>query len=266
MKTVAEAAAPRGFVAAVRVQLVSEPTPATDRWLAIGENVAGVAWQLIGRADREHLVAFFVDSQLRTVASHLVGIGTATESLCDVAGLFRAALLASAHGIILVHNHPAGSSSFSQPDRALWEQIRQAGALLGIKVHDFIIVTPDPTTWCSIKGESEAGLQAERDREREEWRQKRLARRERANRTVEERLAFAVAVAEGKAGPGDLVEFPEGSVTLRRLAKRLYAATAALPDPARQVLGLRTGATYAVAARRLLREWKASASRSTVAT
>jgi len=245
---------------------VSEPTPAADSWLATGESIAGVAWQLIGRADREHLVAFFVDSRLRCVASHLVGIGTATESLCDTAGLFRAALLASAHGIILAHNHPAGSLSFSQPDHALWEQIRQAGALLGILVHDFIIVIPDPTTWSSVKRESEAALQAQRDRETEEWRQQRLARRERANRTPEERLAFAVAVAEGKVGSWDFAELAGGSVTLRRIAERLYAATAPLPDPAREVLGLRPGATYAVAARHLLRQWKASASRSTVAT
>jgi len=60
--------------------------------------------------------------------------------------------------------------------------------------------------------------------------------------------------------PGEFVELPEGAVTLRRLAARFYGARGPLQDPARRAVALRTGATYAVAARFLLRQWKASES------
>lgn len=243
-------------LASVRVQLVSEPTPLEGGMLAAAENVAAAAWQLIGRADREHLVAFFTDVHRRVVTVHTVGIGTAGAALCDTAGLFRAALLAGAHGVLVVHNHPSGTAEFSSEDLKLWGELRLAGAALGIKMHDFLLITPTWGKWSSAAREDEAALHAARRREFDGYQRRSDERRARGNRNPEEREAFAAAVVEGKRAPGDLVGVAGGTVTLRRLVSRLYSATAALPDPAREALGMRLGATYAGAARRLLGSWK----------
>lgn len=243
-------------LAAVRVQLVSEPTRLAGGWFAAAENAAAAAWELIGQADREHLVVFFVDNYSRVKAVHTVGVGVANSAFCDVAGLFRAALLAGARGVLAVHNHPGGSAEFSPDDRRLWLQLQQAGDLLGIKLHDFLVVTPSRTTWSSIARETEAGTQAERQRKLEGYQRRHEERQARGNRTSEERQAFAVAIAGGQRGPVDLVPVPGGQVTLHNLARRLYGATAPLPDPAREALGMRPGATFAGAARRLLGSWK----------
>jgi DNA repair protein RadC len=184
MKRVARAKADGRFVAAVRVQLVSEPTALPGAWKATVEAAARAAWALIGRADREHLVAFFTDSQLQVVAVHTVAIGTATQSLVDAGALFRAALLAGAHRIILAHNHPSGSTRPSADDWTLWRRVREAGELLGIKVEDSLLVTPDPARWLSLERDHQAAVQAEREQELEAYRQKRNERRQRGNRST----------------------------------------------------------------------------------
>ena len=40
----------------------------------------------------------------------------------------------------MMHNHPSGDPTPSQADIAVTEQIRQAGAVLGIVLHDHLIV------------------------------------------------------------------------------------------------------------------------------
>jgi len=40
----------------------------------------------------------------------------------------------------LVHNHPSGDPTPSEADIAMTEQIRQAGALLGLVLHDHLVI------------------------------------------------------------------------------------------------------------------------------
>ncbi|MFI5167877.1 MAG: hypothetical protein ACHQQS_14770 [Thermoanaerobaculales bacterium] len=81
--------------------------------------------------------------------------------------------------------------------------------------------------------------------------------RESANRTAGERGAFVAAIVTG-ATPGVVVDVDSHTVTVEQLARRLYAATAPLPEAGREVLGLGPGVTYASAARQLLKRWKAA--------
>ena len=54
--------------------------------------------------------------------------------------VFRQAILKSASGIILAHNHPSGDPSPSKEDRELTIRLKEAGNLLGILVQDHVIV------------------------------------------------------------------------------------------------------------------------------
>ena len=54
--------------------------------------------------------------------------------------MFREAIAENAAAIILVHNHPSGDPTPSGDDRAVTEQLVQAGKLLDIPVQDHIIV------------------------------------------------------------------------------------------------------------------------------
>jgi hypothetical protein len=51
------------------------------------------------------------------------------------------AIVDRAASVILVHNHPSGNTEPSQEDVAITERLIQAGEILGIKIHDHIIVS-----------------------------------------------------------------------------------------------------------------------------
>lgn len=69
--------------------------------------------------------------------------GTLTASLVEPTMVFRGALLAGSSAIILVHNHPSGNPTPSQEDIRLTSKLVEAGRLIGVKVHDHVIIGDD---------------------------------------------------------------------------------------------------------------------------
>lgn len=54
--------------------------------------------------------------------------------------MFQEALKQSAASVIFVHNHPSGNSEPSQEDIGITKQLVESGKILGIPVHDHIVV------------------------------------------------------------------------------------------------------------------------------
>lgn len=72
-----------------------------------------------------------------------VSEGTLDASLVHPREVFREALLESAAGVILIHNHPSGNPTPSEEDLRITRQLVEAGRLMGIKVYDHIILAGD---------------------------------------------------------------------------------------------------------------------------
>ncbi|TVM02686.1 MAG: DNA repair protein [Candidatus Brocadia sp. WS118] len=53
--------------------------------------------------DREHFVVLMLDIKWRIIGIHTISIGTLTETLVHPREVFKAAILANAHAIILGH-------------------------------------------------------------------------------------------------------------------------------------------------------------------
>jgi DNA repair protein RadC len=66
--------------------------------------------------------------------------GLLNASLWAPREIFRAAMVANAAAIILVHNHPSGDPTPSSDDRSMTSQLVAAGRLLDIPVHDHVII------------------------------------------------------------------------------------------------------------------------------
>ncbi len=81
-----------------------------------------------------------MNTQNRLLAYHEVSTGTLSASLVHPRELFRAAVLAGAANLILVHNHPSGDVTPSREDLALTRQLKEAARLLGFAVHDHVII------------------------------------------------------------------------------------------------------------------------------
>jgi DNA repair protein RadC len=72
--------------------------------------------------------------------------GILNSSLAHPRECFREAITQSAAAVIFVHNHPSGNPEPSQEDCAITKQLVEAGKIIGIAVHDHIIVAADKFT------------------------------------------------------------------------------------------------------------------------
>jgi DNA repair protein RadC len=83
-----------------------------------------------------------LDAQHRALrdAPIVITTGILSSSLIHPRECFRAAIIAGAVAVILVHNHPSGDPTPSADDRAVTEQLVAAGKLLDIPVHDHVII------------------------------------------------------------------------------------------------------------------------------
>ena len=92
-------------------------------------------------ADREFLLAIFVDTKNRVTAVEEVNVGDRSASIVDNAAIFRSAILLNASGVFLAHNHPSGDPTPSDADRRLFDALRnECAGPLNIRVLDMIIV------------------------------------------------------------------------------------------------------------------------------
>ena len=76
----------------------------------------------------------------RLIKEVTISEGTLDASIVHPRDVFREALLETASGVILIHNHPSGNASPSEEDLRITKQLVEAGRLLGIKVYDHIIL------------------------------------------------------------------------------------------------------------------------------
>lgn len=88
----------------------------------------------------ERFVALPMDARNRVIAELTIAHGGL--SMCPVApaDVFRALLREAAVSVIFAHNHPSGDASPSTDDIVLTDRLARAGALLGVRVLDHVIV------------------------------------------------------------------------------------------------------------------------------
>ena len=90
--------------------------------------------------DREHFKAILLNTKNGIVKVVTVAVGSLNAALVHPRELFKAAVIASAAGIILVHNHPTGSPEPSAEDSELTLRFVRCGELMGIELVDHIII------------------------------------------------------------------------------------------------------------------------------
>ena len=93
-------------------------------------------------ANLEHEVfsALFLDAQNRVIAFEQIFTGTLTQASVYPREVVKRALAHNAAAIILSHNHPSGVAEPSRADEMLTTSLKQALALVDVKVLDHIII------------------------------------------------------------------------------------------------------------------------------
>lgn len=126
-----------------RTKLVRDGTLRLPKVRVAGPlRAARIISDFIGDADRETLVALFLDDEHVPVGIQVISVGTRTESVSTPREVFKGAMLANAEEIILGHNHVSGSLDPSEHDVSMTKGLIEAGIIVGIKVVDHIIVGP----------------------------------------------------------------------------------------------------------------------------
>lgn len=100
----------------------------------------------------ERVRVLYLNTQNRLVLDEHVGDGSIDEAAIHPREIIRQALDIGASALILVHNHPSGNPEPSRADIQITNRIAEAGRLLGIVVHDHIIIGREGHTSLKAKG------------------------------------------------------------------------------------------------------------------
>lgn len=100
--------------------------------------------------ERREIFGFLsLDGRHRVIRVHEVSLGTRTQAPVDPAEVFRRALLDDAAGMVVFHNHPSGELEPSRDDLGLTRRLVDGGSVLGVPVHDHLIVAGG--RWLSMR-------------------------------------------------------------------------------------------------------------------
>ncbi len=109
--------------------------------LASPEAVARMARQRLGNSPHEECWLALVDQGNHLLAWERLRRGNIDRVALQPREVLEMALLRRASGVILVHNHPGGSPSPSQPDMVLTQELQDLAPRMGIRFLDHLIIT-----------------------------------------------------------------------------------------------------------------------------
>ncbi|WP_337266692.1 RadC family protein [Oryzifoliimicrobium ureilyticus] len=92
---------------------------------------------------KEQFRILFLDKKNALIADEVQGYGTVDHTPVYPREVVKRALELSATAIILVHNHPSGDPTPSRADIDMTKTIVETARVLGITVHDHIIIGKD---------------------------------------------------------------------------------------------------------------------------
>jgi DNA repair protein RadC len=100
----------------------------------------------------ERVRVLFLNTQNMLIHDEHVGDGSIDVAAIHPREVIRRAMDLGASALIIVHNHPSGSPQPSRADIEITNRIAEAGRLLGIVVHDHVIIGREGHTSLRAKG------------------------------------------------------------------------------------------------------------------
>ncbi len=104
------------------------------------EDVARYYGPLMRDLPTEIFRVVFLNTANMILGDDIVSEGGLAASIVEPRAVFRRAAAENAAGIICLHNHPSGNPEPSREDLRVTKQLVEAGKLMGIPLHDHIII------------------------------------------------------------------------------------------------------------------------------
>ena len=89
---------------------------------------------------REVFVVLHLNTANVVTAEYTLTTGGLAASIVEPRQVFERAILEHAASVVCLHNHPSGNPEPSREDVAITKQLCEAGKVLGIPVHDHLII------------------------------------------------------------------------------------------------------------------------------
>jgi DNA repair protein RadC len=106
----------------------------------------------MGHERTEQFRVLFFDGRNKLIADEIQGLGTINHAPAYPREVVRRCLELHASAVVLAHNHPSGDPAPSREDVAMTVEIAKAAALMGIAVHDHIVIGRGK--WLSFRSEN----------------------------------------------------------------------------------------------------------------
>lgn len=90
--------------------------------------------------NREVFVVLHLNTANVVTAEYTLTTGGLAASIVEPRQVFERAILEHAASVVCLHNHPSGNPEPSREDVAVTKQLCEAGKVLGIPVHDHVII------------------------------------------------------------------------------------------------------------------------------
>jgi len=136
-----------GEATAAALRIVAVATRRLARQTVYQEPVLG-SWQALidyltidmSHLTKERVRVLYLNTRNMLIHDEHFGDGTIDEAAIHPREVVHKAMDLGAAAVILVHNHPSGSPEPSRADIQITQRIAEAGRLLGITVHDHVII------------------------------------------------------------------------------------------------------------------------------
>lgn len=106
----------------------------------------------LGHLPHEVFAALYLDAQNRLLVAEELFRGTLTQTSVYPREIVKLALKHNAAALILAHNHPSGVAEPSRADELLTASLKQALALVDVRVLDHLIVAGNSTVSFAERG------------------------------------------------------------------------------------------------------------------
>ena len=138
----------------VSVRLVRDAQVYSEKKINGPEDAVFLIGNELRDMDREVACLVSLRTDGTPINCNFVSIGTLNYSLVHPRELFKAAILSNAEGILLVHNHISGNLAPSAEDIRMTDRLNRLSGMMGIPLHDHVIVGGDNSKYYSFRENS----------------------------------------------------------------------------------------------------------------
>jgi len=144
----------RKFISIYRISLVKDKHVAFEQCqLNNSQQAQTLIRQLIktqGQPDREQFCVILLNAKNKIIGLNIVSIGDLSSATVHPREVLKPAILANSCAMILCHNHPSDDLLPSPEDIAITKRIVHASKIIGIHVHEHLIISMEDEKYYSF--------------------------------------------------------------------------------------------------------------------